>query len=98
MSIFIAEPDQTLSPQSTQNSQRFLVFRCSSVSRSLLLLFLCQRRVQIEHSVGQLHLNLLMLEVYAFQIRLGVRNLAALASLVDNQQGRFARAKLNVFN
>jgi hypothetical protein len=39
-----------------------------------------------------------MLEVYAFQIRLGVGNLAAFASCADNQKRRFARAKLNVFN
>ena len=45
---------------------------------------------------------LFMLEINPFQICLGVRNLAVLTSLfalcTDDQQRRFARAKLNVFN
>lgn len=68
----------------------------------LLFFFGGQRPVQIQHPFGQLHVYLLTLEVYAFQIRLGVGNLAApasnAASYNNNQQGRFARAKLNVFN
>src|ERR1700730_11617237 len=43
-----------------------------------------------------------MLEINPFQICLSVRNLAALTSLfalcTDDQQRRFARAKLNIFN
>jgi len=69
------------------------------VSSSLLLLFFGrQRRIQIEHPFGQLHVYLPVLEVHAFQIRFGVGNLVAPASRADNQQRRFARAKLNFFN
>ena len=64
----------------------------------MLLFFCCQRRVQIEHSFGQLHVYLLVLEVYAFQIRLCVRNLMTLAARAHNQQRRFTGAKLNTFN
>src|SRR5271165_3381258 len=39
-----------------------------------------------------------MLEVCAFHICPGVGNLVSFASRADNQQRRFARAKLNVFN
>jgi hypothetical protein len=64
----------------------------------LLFFFRSQGRVQLKHPFGQLHVYLLVLEIYAFQLRFGVRDIVALAALGNNQQRRFASPKPNVFN
>ena len=64
----------------TENTEFQSLFLCFSCSRLLLFFFGRQRRVQFQHSLGQLHLYLLALEVYALQICFRVRDLVALAS------------------
>ena len=63
-----------------------------------LLFFRRKRRIQVEHAVGQQHLNPFLLEVHTLQIRLSVRDLVCFRSCPDNQQRRFPGAELHILN
>ena len=65
----------------------------------LLLLFIGRKRsVHFQKTFRQVHLHPLGFHIHCLEIGLGKWNLKQPSRLPDNQQGRFAGAKLNILN